>query len=240
MQKQGIKLIVVCILNAVRFSHPEVFTSSLKMCHALKVELDRLVYYEDKLMKDEENEKNYDLIQKIRRELPKYYFNQPEYPFDDCLDDYSQISRFITHPVNAYKLIYRSVHFWSEIKDNDPSIMFQKFYRYKYIYNISKTDLDGARVAMHRLRTYYALKPQHIRDGIFSREWKSTSDYWTIVPQPLTPEDMFEIGKVAFKIADHESAKFWFNTAHQDVINSKSKVNLELVLEILDYLAWSE
>ncbi|KII64488.1 Prolyl 4-hydroxylase subunit alpha-2 [Thelohanellus kitauei] len=232
-------MIFLLMFTLSRLTHSELFTSSLKLCHLLNMELEKLNSLEDLTHEANLNDKFSSMIQKIRQELPKYYFNQPSYPIDDCLDEDSRISRFVTNPVNAYMLIYRFNSVWPELQSVAQAHGNPEIANYSEFLALSPNELKGARDAFYRLQVFYMLEPVHLSDGTLSPEWKSISKSWTIIPKGLTPTDMYEIGRIAFGYKDNESSKAWMLTALKHIQKHDIK-NDELVFDILDHLSWSE
>ncbi|KII72696.1 Prolyl 4-hydroxylase subunit alpha-2 [Thelohanellus kitauei] len=172
--------------------------------------------------------------------VPKHYFDRATYHIDECLDENSQMSRFVSNPINAFMLIQRITSVWVDIYKsiksvNDPGIKLSDDFIW-----LDDEDIEGAYVSLHRLQSFYELDPQDMVDGRLSEEWGSISQYYTLVPKHLSGSDLFEIGKIPYFKDEFMSAKLWFKAAYLEIKKEMNSENNPLRYEILDYLSWTE
>ncbi|KAF0989698.1 hypothetical protein HZS_2215 [Henneguya salminicola] len=229
------------ILNFCLDFYCELFTSSLKLCHLLHSELNQLRILEDTLGNDKKSANITMLLKDIREYVPISYFNKKEYDIDDCLFEESKMTRFITNPVNAYMIIQRFSKEWTDVQRE---ISFSKE-RSKIILNKSfnlsgQGEIRGVREAFYRLGVFYHLEPNFLANGQLAPEWSHLTKDWTIVPKKMASNDLFEIGKIAFKHKDYDSTLGWMEQALKSLTSEQTPNYKELMFDILDYLSWSE
>lgn len=233
---------IVCIIHLflkISLFKSDIYRSTLKLCYLLKNELDILSEFENRQLNEIRFLKIHSILQNIRKELPKSIFKQESYITEDCLDENSFISRFITNPINSYSLILRFVQKWPEtyilISNLAPNLLNGKNY-----IKVPENELRGAREAIYRLGDFYALNPEFLSNGSISAELMDISAKWISVPQHLTPIEMLEIAKIGFDKEDYAGSKPWLLEALKQNKYPQSEENLSLKYQILDYLSLSE
>lgn len=232
-------LLSLFLIGSISLYKADLFTSSLKLCHLLKVELDFLNQLETEFTDFEKYEEIISRLKNIRKEVPKSVFGQESYNYEDCLDENSYISRFVTNPINSYTLINRFTNYWPDIYTLI-NFLAPNSTATKTQIVIPQTELQGVRDAIYRLGVFYMLEPEFLKNGSLSEEWMGLSDFWSIVPKHLTATEIFEIGKIAFKKEDYTAAKSWMMEALKETHKDQSQENYDLTFDILDYLSWSE
>lgn len=232
-------IIFLLFILPIPIYNSDIFTSSLRLCHLLKTEIDNLNDLEKQFKNDVNFNKLNIILENIRKEIPKSIFVQKSYDLDDCLDENSFISRFITNPINSYTLIYRFTKIWPDVYRIAKFLAPNSKIIENEIY-IPQKELYGVRDAIYRLGVFYLLEPEFLKNGSLSSEWMPVTESWSPVPKHLTANEIFEIGKISFTKKDYYASKSWFMEALKEAENDPTEVNYELLINILDYLSWSE
>lgn len=228
-------------LNIVCTVKSEIFTSSLKLCEVLHFELLQLEMLENTFVDQKKDGDLIELLEELRRYIPKEHFHEKEYDIDECLDEESKLSRFVTNPTNAYMLIKRFHHEWRALFQH-PKLAWE----YENVLKACKTyrphqkEIRGTRDAFYRLGAFYELEARHMATGLLSLDLADIVQAWTVVPKGLTANDMLEIGKVAFGYHDYHVTVDWMTEAYKKFAQKGQNTDPEILFEILDYLSWSE
>jgi prolyl 4-hydroxylase len=141
--------------------------------------------------------------------------------------------RFLGNPVNAYKLIKRFTIDWervvnSDIRNSDTDD-FMTNLKSKTCYFPDPDDVKGAAQALLRLQDVYALQTDLVAKGNFL---KGVSD-----SPPLSAEDCFTIGVVAYNNGDYYHTIMWMTEALHIVDREQQKTASKTAL--LDYISYA-
>ncbi|KII63181.1 Prolyl 4-hydroxylase subunit alpha-1 [Thelohanellus kitauei] len=233
-------LISIFIVDLIRISNQEIYTSSIKICKLFQLELKELQLYDQKLFHQHYGENFSNWIGRIKQEIPTDLINKQLILEEDCFDENSDISRFIANPINILMLFKRFLFLWPKIQ------IFSKYPQYDLIkqfideYGFGDEDLIGAYQAIYRLQDFYQLEPKDIKIGIFSESLKHISEQWSTVPKFLSARDMLEIGVIAYKASDYTSTISWLKIALEDINSKHDILDDNSTIRLLDYLSWSE
>lgn len=149
----------------------------------------------------------------------------------------NQGPQFVENPVNAFLLIKRLTSDWGFVDQLMKTNLAEEFLR-----NITEVqeqaaatikfptdeDLDGAAVALMRLQDTYKLSTKEMADGKIQGVQRS---------EPLTAQDCFDLGRVAYNREDYYHTVQWMLEA-MDRLNRETPPTME-EWEILEYLSFS-
>ncbi|XP_038831286.1 prolyl 4-hydroxylase subunit alpha-1-like isoform X1 [Salvelinus fontinalis] len=141
---------------------------------------------------------------------------------------------FLGHPVNAFKLMKRLNTEWGELESlvlKDMSDGFISNLTIQRQYFPNDDDQTGAAKALMRLQDTYRLDTQTISTG----ELPGTNTDVTM--SPMTVEDCFELGKIAYSDADYYHTELWMEQALKQ-LDGGEESTVDMVT-ILDYLSYS-
>uniref|UniRef100_A0A4W5MCG8 procollagen-proline 4-dioxygenase n=1 Tax=Hucho hucho TaxID=62062 RepID=A0A4W5MCG8_9TELE len=141
---------------------------------------------------------------------------------------------FLGHPVNAFKLMKRLNTEWGELESlvlKDVSDGFISNLTIQRQYFPNDDDQTGAAKALMRLQDTYRLDTQTISTG----ELPGTNTDVTM--SPMTVEDCFELGKIAYSDADYYHTELWMEQALKQ-LDGGEESTVDMVT-ILDYLSYS-
>ncbi|KII67862.1 Prolyl 4-hydroxylase subunit alpha-2 [Thelohanellus kitauei] len=233
-------LTLILIAVSILPSNQEIFTSSVKICTLFHLELEELQLFDKKLLNQQYDDKISNLIGKISQEIPTDFITKKNLSKENCFDENSGISRFITNPINVVMLFKRFLDIWPQI------LRYSKFPQYygirKFLdkYGFDEEDLVGAYEGLYRLQNFYQLKPSDFKIGVFSESLKRLSVQWSTVPKFLSARDMLEVGVIAYQASDYKSTILWLKTALEDLNSKNDQLDDDSTIRLLDYLAWSE
>ncbi|KII72697.1 Prolyl 4-hydroxylase subunit alpha-2 [Thelohanellus kitauei] len=233
-------LLIKCLFDLIWLTHQEIYTSTLQICHIFKLELDELRYFDQKFNEIDYTGHVYDLIQEIRKEVPREIFNDITYSLNDCVYEHSFLNLFITHPINSLALIKRFITKWPQVQNSSLFPEHRELSVFVKKYNFNNDDLVGAYEALYRLQKFNWLDPAKLQNGTLWKEWDSLSKYSVIIPRSLTPKDMYQIGVMAYGDKDFESAKSWFSASYEEIKANNTQVSQRLLINVVDYLSWAE
>ncbi|XP_062859273.1 prolyl 4-hydroxylase subunit alpha-1a isoform X2 [Trichomycterus rosablanca] len=142
---------------------------------------------------------------------------------------------FLSHPVNAFKLVKRLNTEWAELEDlvlRDVSDGFISNLTIQRQYFPSDEDQSGAGKALLRLQDTYQLDTNTISTGELlglsaDMVYKST----------LSVEDCFELGKIAYSETDYYHTELWMVQALKQMDEGEES-SVESA-NVLDYLSYS-
>uniref|UniRef100_A0A4W5MTR1 Prolyl 4-hydroxylase subunit alpha-1 n=1 Tax=Hucho hucho TaxID=62062 RepID=A0A4W5MTR1_9TELE len=134
---------------------------------------------------------------------------------------------FLGHPVNAFKLMKRLNTEWGELellvlKDMSDGFISNLTIQRQYFPN--DDDQTGAAKALMRLQDTYRLDTHTISSG-------------ELPGDPMTVEDCFELGKIAYSDADYYHTELWMEQALKQ-LDGGEESSVDMVT-ILDYLSYS-
>uniref|UniRef100_A0A8C8HQR9 procollagen-proline 4-dioxygenase n=1 Tax=Oncorhynchus tshawytscha TaxID=74940 RepID=A0A8C8HQR9_ONCTS len=135
---------------------------------------------------------------------------------------------FLGHPVNAFKLMKRLNTEWGELESlvlKDMSDGFISNLTIQRQHFPNDDDQTGAAKALMRLQDTYRLDTQTISTGELPGEG------------PMTVEDCFELGKIAYSDADYYHTELWMEQALKQ-LDGGEESTVDMVT-ILDYLSYS-
>ncbi|KII72956.1 Prolyl 4-hydroxylase subunit alpha-2 [Thelohanellus kitauei] len=180
------------------------------------------------------------LMFEITKQIPRDLITTKTVNDKDCFNEHSDINRFITNPINSLMLIKRFVQIWPDVLNY--SVVPQNTRINKFIekFQFGKNDLTGAYEALYRIQDFYQLEAHDLKTGIFSKEWMLVAEKWSPVPKFMGADDMLEIGIIAYKENDYQSANMWLKTALDEINNNESYSDESSMITVLDYLSWSE
>ncbi|XP_052334268.1 prolyl 4-hydroxylase subunit alpha-1a isoform X3 [Oncorhynchus keta] len=141
---------------------------------------------------------------------------------------------FLGHPVNAFKLMKRLNTEWGELESlvlKDMSDGFISNLTIQRQHFPNDDDQTGAAKALMRLQDTYRLDTQTISTG----ELPGTNTDVTM--SPMTVEDCFELGKIAYSDADYYHTELWMEQALKQ-LDGGEESTVDMVT-ILDYLSYS-
>ncbi|KAJ8360143.1 hypothetical protein SKAU_G00166680 [Synaphobranchus kaupii] len=138
---------------------------------------------------------------------------------------------FVGHPVNAFKLMKRLNTEWGNVESlvlKDTSNGFISNLTVQRQYFPGDEDQIGAAKALLRLQDTYELDSNTISTGnLPGVRYKN----------PMTVEDCFELGKIAYTEADYYHTRLWMSQALRQ-LEEGEETSMEKVT-ILDYLSYS-
>uniref|UniRef100_A0A8C7J1E1 procollagen-proline 4-dioxygenase n=1 Tax=Oncorhynchus kisutch TaxID=8019 RepID=A0A8C7J1E1_ONCKI len=141
---------------------------------------------------------------------------------------------FLGHPVNAFKLMKRLNTEWGELESlvlKDMSDGFISNLTIQRQYFPNDDDQTGAAKALMRLQDTYRLDTHTISSG----ELPGTNK--DVAMSPMTVEDCFELGKIAYSDADYYHTELWMEQALKQ-LDGGEESTVDMVT-ILDYLSYS-
>jgi prolyl 4-hydroxylase len=141
--------------------------------------------------------------------------------------------RFLGNPVNAFLLIKRFTADWEKVVNNEIRTAdtddFITGLRSKTCYFPDPDDLKGSAQALLRLQDVYALQVDKVARGDFLHGVSESP--------PLTAEDCFVIGTVAYNNADYYHTILWM-TESLNIIDREEKKTVNKAV-LLDYLSYA-
>ncbi|XP_062320275.1 prolyl 4-hydroxylase subunit alpha-1-like [Osmerus eperlanus] len=142
---------------------------------------------------------------------------------------------FLGHPVNAFKLMKRLNTEWGDLENlvlQDTSDGFISNLTLQRQHFPTDEDQTGAAKALLRLQDTYRLDANTI----------STGDLPGVTAQsPMTVEDCFELGDIAYKEGDYYHTELWMAQAlKQQDQGEESPIDKVLVLDYLSYSVYQQ
>lgn len=138
---------------------------------------------------------------------------------------------YLSHPVNAYKLVKRLNTDWKELERivlQNPADGFINNLTIQKQYFPSEEDEAGAAKALMRLQDTYKLDPDSISKGKLPGVKHSTF---------LTAEDCFDMGKIAYNDGDYYHTVLWMQQALKQIDEGEDTAISKS--DVLDYLSYS-
>ncbi|KII60357.1 Prolyl 4-hydroxylase subunit alpha-2 [Thelohanellus kitauei] len=228
------------IFDHFLLSNQEIYTANIKLCELFMLELNELQLYDSILSGKKNDEKFLNLILEISKQIPTELLTTKTVKDKDCFDEYSDINRFISNPINSLMLIKRFIQIWPNIQNYSILPRNSRLDDFIKQFEFGKDDLTGAYEALYRIQDFYQLEAQDMKTGMFSDEWKSIAEIWSSVPKFMGPDDMLEIGIIAYQQENYQSAIMWFESALDEINNIRSYSDESSLITVLDYLSWSE
>ncbi|KAH8381795.1 hypothetical protein KR009_000228 [Drosophila setifemur] len=160
------------------------------------------------------------------------------------MDDYqrehadasSDITAYVSNPINAYLLTKRLTTDWKQVEnlmEHDVGAEFvQNISQYRNIMKFpSEEDLNGAAVALLRLQDTYQLDTSSVARGKLNGIQYSTA---------MSSDDCFELGRQSYVNHDYHHTVLWMNEAMSRMLEEPSNHTQSFTkADILEYLAFS-
>ncbi|KAH8313089.1 hypothetical protein KR067_000296 [Drosophila pandora] len=160
------------------------------------------------------------------------------------MDDYqrehadasSDITAYVSNPINAYLLTKRLTTDWKQVEnlmEHDVGTEFvQNITQYRNILKFpSDEDLNGAAVALLRLQDTYQLDTSSVARGKLNGIQYSTE---------MSSDDCFELGRQSYVNHDYHHTVLWMNEAMARMLEEPSNQTKSFTkADILEYLAFS-
>ncbi|CAI8018519.1 Prolyl 4-hydroxylase subunit alpha-2 [Geodia barretti] len=141
-------------------------------------------------------------------------------------------STHLSDPVNAYQLVNRFINGWNTLyddiyEDNGQGLMANiSYYNFRFP---DTEDFTGAVTAILRLQDTYRLSPSLITSGKLG----------TTTTLPMTSEDSYEMGRIAYGAEDYQHTRDWMKETLRlfDEEGDSSTVDLS---GVYDHLSFAE
>ncbi|XP_040200575.1 prolyl 4-hydroxylase subunit alpha-2 isoform X1 [Rana temporaria] len=139
---------------------------------------------------------------------------------------------FLSHPVNAYKLVKRLNSDWLSLENlvlQDSTKGFIANLTFQREFFPSEEDETGAAKALMRLQDTYKLDPDVIAKGILPG---------TKYVSSLSVDDCFGMGKIAYHESDYYHTVLWMQEALKLLDEGEESVTISIA-GVLDYLSYT-
>lgn len=221
-------LLLHCILVVCSSAQNDFFTSVGQMTDLLFTEKDLVLSLKDYIKAEERKLHKLKLWADRLESLSSAATKDPE--------------RFLGNPVNAFKLIKRLNSEWSDLEAlvlTDTSDGFISNLTIQRQYFPTDEDQTGAANALIRLQDTYQLDTETISTGRLPGASLSS---------PLSAEDCFDLGKVAYSEADYHHTALWMEQALKSLQSEEETQTLDWPAHlartldqttVLDYLSYS-
>ncbi|XP_030369739.1 prolyl 4-hydroxylase subunit alpha-1 [Scaptodrosophila lebanonensis] len=151
-------------------------------------------------------------------------------------DAASDITAYVSNPINAYLLTKRLTTDWRQVEnlmEHDVGTDFlQNLTQYRNVLKFpSDEDLNGAAVALLRLQDTYQLETASVARGQLNGIQYSTA---------MSSDDCFELGRQSYVNRDYYHTVLWMNEAMERMLEEAHNQTQSFTrAEVLEYLAFS-